>query len=336
VDGGAGVSPGLDMTRVGVITNPGSERNKQGLGDLKRLLDAEPSVQHAILDDITDVAAILRDFARNNVGVVVVAGGDGTVQAVLTELYGQRPYAAMPLLAVVPRGMTNMIAADVGLKRRGLDSVSRLLRAAAEGRLEEACVTRRILKLENALDRAPQYGMFFGGAGIPRAIEVCLTKIHPYKFKADTAVAMTVAGLLGGWLFRRGGSGEEGSGIFYGDRITLQLDDGEAETRECLIVLATTLDRLILGSRPFWNDSGGPLRFTTIGFPPQRLLRYARRLLYGGKDRSLPETSYRSGTPARVALDMDCPFTLDGEMLKPTPGREVILTAADEARFVRL
>jgi hypothetical protein len=319
--------------KVGVITNPGSQKNKQGLGEMTRLLDAAPDASHAILDSVADIPEILRDFARREVGVVAIAGGDGTVQAVLTEIYGQRPYAEAPLLAVVARGTTNMIAADVGLKRGGL---AKLLKGAGGGDLAAGCVTRRILRLENALNLPPQYGMFFGGAGITRAIEICRANVHPYKIKANTAAAVTLAGLLGNWLLRGGYDGKEAGRIFYGDKIAVTFDDRPAEAMESLIILATTLDRLILGSCPFWGGGAGHLHFTAIAYPPERMLRYAWRLLYGSAERELPAKSYLSRTVNRVALGMDCPFTLDGELFEPTPGLNVVLTAQDQARFVRL
>lgn len=329
------MSGAAESPRIGVITNPGSQRNKAGLGELRQLLDGAPNVQHAVLEQITDIPAILRDFARREVGVVAVAGGDGTVQATLTELYGARPFERDPHLVVVPRGMTNMIAADVGLKRRGIKGLQRLL-AADAATLEAACLTRRILRLENALNLPPQYGMFFGGAGITRAIEACRSKVHPYNIKSDTAAAVTLAGLLGSWLLGGGRGGKAEGSIFYGDRIAMTFDDGPSETMESLLIIATTLDRLILGSRPFWGGEGGDLRFTAIAYPPKGMLRHALRILYGGARRKLPAETYRSWVPRRVALAMDCPFTLDGEIFEPAPGREVVLTAADEARFVRL
>lgn len=335
MDGGAGVSASGQMPRIGVISNPGSQRNKAGLGEVTELLADAPHVDHVVLDKITDIPGILRDFARREVGVLAVAGGDGTVQAVLTELYGQRPFETMPLLVVVPRGTTNMIAADVGLQRRGLEGLKRLV-AASAGDLTRATLTRRILRLDNARDLPPQYGMFFGGAGITRAIETCRSKVHPYSIKSDTAAAVTLVGLLGDWLLRRGKKGREAGGIFYGDKITVTVDGGMAEATESLLILATTLDKLILGSRPFWGPDEGHLRFTSIAYPPKGVLRYAWRILYGGPQRSLPAETYRSCTAERVALRMDCPFTLDGEIFEPAPGEEVILTAADEARFVRL
>jgi hypothetical protein len=320
------------MTRLGVLSNPGSRKNKRGLDDLRALLDGVPGARHVVLETIGQVPGILAGFARDGVEVVAVAGGDGTVQAVLTEYYGRRSISEVPKLAVVPRGTTNMIAADVGLKKRGIEGLRRIL-AATPDELEAACVTRRILRVGNALNQEAQCGMFFGGAGICRAIEACRSKVHPMQLESDAAAAVTLAGLLGRWLL---GRSREDDRIFYGDRVTLRIDDGEAVTTSSLIILAATLERLILGSRPFWGGGNGDLRFTEIVYPPERLLRYARRILYGGEDRQLPQTSYRSWSARRVELTMECPFTLDGEFFQPTPGRPLVLTAADEARFVRL
>ena len=79
------------MARVGVITNPRSQKNKGGLDDMHKLLAGTPEARHAVLGSVADIPDILQEFARKEIEVVAVAGGDGTVQAVLTSLLGQRP-----------------------------------------------------------------------------------------------------------------------------------------------------------------------------------------------------------------------------------------------------
>ena len=324
------------MARVGVITNPRSQKNKGGLDDMHKLLAGTPEARHAVLGSVADIPDILQEFARKEIEVVAVAGGDGTVQAVLTSLLGQRPCERLPRLAVVPCGMTNMIASDVGLRRR--NGLARLLQTAAEGDLDSATVTRNILRLENARGMIPQYGMFLGGAGIYRAIIACRAKVHPYKIHAEAAAAVTLAGLLGGWVVRavRGVDGAKGDEVLSGDRIDVAFDNQPPQTHTSFVILATTLERLVLGSRPFWNGGEGPLRFTSIAFPPKRILRYIWRILYGKEDRELPAESYLSRRASRIALTMDCPFTLDGELLEPEPDRPIIVTAADQMRFLRI
>jgi len=323
------------MMKVGVITNPRSQRNKAGLDEMHKSLTSVPAVRHVILDSVAEIPDILLDFARQEIEVVAVAGGDGTVQAVLTGLLGQRAYEQQPRLAVVPRGMTNMIASDVGLRRRGL---ARLLRAASEGNLDSATVTRHILRIDNARGMIPQYGMFLGGAGIYRAVVACRDNVHPYNIRGETAAAVTLAGVLGGWLLRsgRGVDGTRDRPIFSGDRVDMVFDNQPPQTHTSLVILATTLERLILGSRPFWNGGEGPLYFTNIAYPPSRFLRYAWRILYGKENRDLPAESYLSRRANRVALTMDCPFTLDGEFFEPEPDTPIIVTAADQVRFLRI
>ncbi len=345
------------MGSLGVITNPRSQKNKRGIEKLDSAVAGLPGARHAVLETVADIPEILADFARREIDTVAVAGGDGTIQAVLTALFGGRPYEQQPRLAVLPCGMTNMIAGDVGLRgsmSTGLAKLGRLLQSADEGEIARATAKRQILRLENARGSPPQYGMFFGGAAIYRAIIACRSKVHPYKIKADTAAAVTLAGLLADWLLRgrgaqqgdaeasaglgRGGPGRSGPNrkVFSGDRIDVTFDNQPAEHLTSLVILATTLDRLVLGSRPFWDGGDGQLRFTSIAYPPERLLRYAWRVLYGGEDRKLPATSYLSRRANRVSLAMDCPFTLDGELFEPEPGCPVLLAADQQIRFVRI
>jgi diacylglycerol kinase family enzyme len=111
------IAAAAGRARIGVITNPNSRRNLSGFAEMARLLDGASNAHHAVLEKITDIPDILDRFANDGIDVVAVAGGDGTVQAVLTEIYGRRPFQRVPLLAVVPRGTTNMTAADIGLPR---------------------------------------------------------------------------------------------------------------------------------------------------------------------------------------------------------------------------
>ena len=326
------------MPRIGVITNPKSHANKAQSDSLTQHLADAGRVRHVVLGAMDEIPGILADFADNEVDVLAIAGGDGTVQAVLTEVFGSRPFADPPRLAVIPRGMTNMIAADVGLRRRGLQ---RLADLRASDELDRVTVRRRILRVENARGHVPQYGMFFGGAAIYRAILACRTGVHPYRIKADAAAAVTLAGILWRSLFARSKLSEsdrtdESRRVLSGDRIEIGFDSQPVHSMTSLVVLATTLDRLILRSRPFWNDSGDDIRFTCVAYPAKQVLRYVLRVLYGGNHRDLPADCYMSRSADRISLAMDCPFTIDGELFETEPGVPLILTAADQAEFIRV
>ena len=102
------------------------------------------------------------------------------------------------------------------------------------------------------------------------------------------------------------------------------------------LLLATTLDRLVLGTRPFWNNGREPIHFTVFDHPPHGIVRHARRLLFVGRERSLPDPPFRSCGAAKVELRLDRPFTIDGEFFRAAPGVPIVITADEAIRYVKL
>ena len=320
------------MIKVGVITNPGSHRNKGGLDSLNRTIAGHADVHHAVLGDVSEIPEILRDFASRDVNLLAIVGGDGTVQATLTGLFDSRPFDTLPTLAVLPAGRTNMIAADAGVRSRRGQGMSGLLKRARKADFTDCVTERRIVRIDNVRGAGSQFGMFFGAAGISRAIQSCRRKLHPYGLNSNLASALTLAGSVVRLLSGRGGEDE----ICRGDEIAIALDNENFVSHSCLLLLATTLDRLLLGSRPFWTETPGPLHFSYISYPPKRLGLYVPRLLYGGPRRKLPVESYFSQDATSVRLKLDGPFTLDGEFFEAEPDKEIVLSGDERVKFVRL
>jgi hypothetical protein len=317
--------------RVGLVSNARSERNKRGLAEIRGIVDGEPTVRHVLFDGARPMADLLAELADAGIELLVTNGGDGTVQAVLTALLEARPFATPPPLALLPRGMANMTAADVGLRSRSPATLARLLAVAASGRLEPYLVTRRVLRVAGIAGAPPQRGMFLGAAGICEAVEICKGDVHTLGLKGEASHAVTLAWLLLTAAVR----GLEAVGI-HGDDIAVGLDGGVPQRQRRLLVLATTLDRLLLRSRPYWNAEGRPLRFTSIAWPAPGLLRHARKVLYGANGRGLPPEIFTSQGAAQVALAMRSSFIIDGELFEPAAGGPLVVTAPDSLRFVRL
>ena len=317
------------MIRIGLISNPRSQRNKQGFEEIRAAVAGVPDVLHESLENGVDVGEILREFARREVGVVAVNGGDGTVQVLLTCLLESGPFARPPPLAILPRGMANATATDVGLRGKSVAALERLIGAARTDSLEPHLRRRHVLRVENVQGRSPQRGMFLGAAGLYDGIMVAYDRMHPAGFTGDWATAATLIVALGEVLLGR-------RRRIRGHQVAVTLDGQPLDPACYLLVLASTLDRIALNARPFWNKSTGPIRFTSIVDPPRRLLRWAPRVLYGSDRRKLPEDSYFSRGARRIELEMDSPFAVDGEILAPIPGKPIVLSADDRAEFVRL
>jgi diacylglycerol kinase (ATP) len=318
------------MPKIGLITNPSSQRNRRGLDEIHRVIADAPDVIHVTTDACVDLGTALLDLARQEVAILLINGGDGTVQRVLTRLLEDRPFERMPYLAVLARGMANTTARDIGL-RGGAAGLKRLLAALGDGTVADRIVERRILRLENIRGKGPQRGMMFGAGAIQSAIELCCREVYARGLTGNLGIGVTLATLLLGTVFK-----SRDHGVLRGHDIAVSLDGGAENRISRLLVLATTLHRLILGSQPFWNHAGQPIRYTSIAYPPDHLLRSAPKVLYGWGRRELSPEVYDSQGAGRIALRLNAPFTIDGEMFEPSPEQPVLITAADRVRFVRL
>lgn len=318
------------MSRIGLISNPNSQQNRRGLSMIEGAAKSA-GFEHRVLGDMADLLPALTDLAADDIELLVVNGGDGTLQAVLTALLEDRPFDDLPLLAVLPRGLTNMSASDVGLRGKPNQALSRLADLWRGQNLTQGIATRNVLRLENIPNSPVQRGMFFGAGGISRAIEYCRAKVHPWRIEADWAAGLTLMGVIASWMLRGGRSD-----VVNGQTIGVSLDNAQETSEELLLALATTLDMLVMKSRPFWHQKGEPLRYTAVCYPPEHLLRSARKVLYGGNERDLPARSYTSRGAHSIQLRFDGRFTLDGQMFDATADEPLVLSAPDRVDFVRV
>lgn len=317
--------------KIGLVSNWRSRRNKKGLPLLPDTRVSGVEILHRPLDGIVGLGDVLRDFAAAEVDVVAVNGGDGTVSAALTELLHHKPFDKIPYLALLGGGTTNMTAADAGLRGSAAKAMGRLVARTARNELEAVSVERDVIRVDSGPDRPPLYGMFFGTAAICRAIQLCHEVFHPIKVESSAAAGATLAYVFACSLLRRSGKHR----LVQGDRMTLRFDGRAGENGDKLLALVTTLDRLVLRSKPFWGKEEGALRYMSIAHPPRRLGRSLRRVLYGGEDRRLSPEHYSSRNAGRIAFEMTCPFTLDGEIFDPLPGVPVELSSGGRLRFLR-
>ncbi|HZF36258.1 MAG TPA: acylglycerol kinase family protein [Candidatus Angelobacter sp.] len=319
------------MMRVGLISNPLSQRNRQRQPAMREAVGGHPDLLHAELDSVHATADVLRDFARREVGLIIVCGGDGTVQKVLTELLNGREFDPLPAVAVLPGGMTNLIAADVGLQGDPVQSLVKLCRLAADPTAARETPERAVLSLQRIPGEPPIHGMFLGTAAFYHAVMMARHQVHPTGAKRDLALGMGLAlalfRLLTGW---------RGSSVLsQGERMTVELDGRSAQPQDYLLFLVTTLERLMLGLMPFWGEGSGGVRYTSVGFPPQRLWRALLPVIRGRPRPWMAARGYESGLTGECRLSLKCPIVFDGEIFTPEPGTPVTLRADRRVTFLR-
>ena len=320
--------PNEQPSRIGVLSNPLSGSNQDGLGPIHQVVRRHPEVlSHREASCPEDVYAALEAFADDGIDLIAINGGDGTIQAVLTGLFGLRPFRTLPALALLYGGTSNMLPKDFGLRGPQHIVLSRLLRMKAANR-PLPLVSRPVLKVD-AAGQSPLYGMFFGAACIYKGIQFFHSKVHTLGLSGELAHGIVVARFLSALLSRR-------SELVAPQPISVELDDGDQLSDEYLVFLVSSLEKLILGLRPYWGSGPGPLHMTALRAEPKYFLKAIVEFFRGSSYRYLnPQNGYHSREVEAVRLRLQGGFTLDGELYQTgAPGHFVNITAGGNALFV--
>lgn len=308
--------------RVGVLSNPRSGGNKKRGRAVSRLLADCPDVMHREAAEPGGIADVLTEFSAGGVELLVINGGDGTVQAVLTILGNHRIFAQPPLLALLCAGTTSMLPRDVGVAGPPVAALQRLLRWAQSTNGELKIETRSIMRIQRDSDAL--FGMFFGAGAICTGIRAFHSTHNPMGWRGQLMPMLTMARLLLAVFFHSVPPFINAACI----------NGGNQEQRADLFVLTSTLDRLFLGMRPYWGDESGPLRYTAVNCRPRFLLPVLLSLLGLGRSRhATPANGYFSHNADQVQLRMTGDFTLDGELYEAGE-QPVTITSAGPALFV--
>lgn len=318
--------------RIGLLNNLRAGRSADRVSRLLRFLKGHPDVVTVETDSALAVPEALSELARQDVELLAINGGDGTVQHALTEILGHRAFEdRVPLIAPLRGGRTNMSALDLGAHRDPVKGMAAIIAAAREGTLEQRIEPRQVLRVEYGPDRQFLYGMFFGGGMIYRAIE-----LNHRLFKQDARTqGVFGATLVTAGLVAKASIGRT-EGILEPNKVQIILDGEPVPTGEFLMVISTSLHRLFAGMRPFWGRGPGGVRFTAISSGAQRLSRAVPGILRGTPRPFVAEESgYLSRNVKCAEMRFDCGFTVDGELVMPEPGCVCTLTADDGVQFVR-
>jgi diacylglycerol kinase (ATP) len=316
---------------VALLYNRHSGRNARGDA---APLPARAQQEHLPCREVRtpeEVAAALADFGRAGADVIAISGGDGTVQAALSALLRNRTQWPLPLIATLPGGTANMTAADIGMRGSPTRAFARLL-AWARGETTDAEIVRRnVLRLQITPGQQPLFGMFFGAGAIYQGIQYTHRRIYRFGLRSDCGRGLALGRFVLAML--RGNRDLATPGP-----IGVALDNESMVTRESALVLVTTLERLMLGLRPYWGDGSGVLRYTQVYAHPQHLLRAFPSIVRARANRFVtPANGYVSRNADTIRLTLAGGFTLDGELYGPLgTTAPVVLSDGGQVDFVRV
>ncbi len=289
---------------------------------------------HYEVEHVDQIGTALRTIAMVKPKVLVINGGDGTVQAALTELYhgghfGEEP----PPVAVLPNGKTNLIALDLGAAGDPIEALQRVLELARED-MAPHIVRRELIQLSHGTPNGrPVLGMFLGGAGLADVMLFCRDKIYPLGLPNSISHALTAVAAIFSIIF----------GIraaFLPPRpkpVTVSVRRHGQLQGLFALLMVTTLERLLLGSQlPGAPQQPGALKMMVIERSPRALLRAMFATIMGqlGKSR-MTGVHLERGDEIRIEGDHSN-VILDGELFEANRGRPIILKTTAPVPFLRL
>ena len=316
--------------RIGVLINPYSGGNKNGLAAIRETIAQYPRASQCDVRKPPDVLAALAEFARRGVELVVVNGGDGTVQAVLTALFHYQPFETLPLLAVLQSGTTSMTARDVGFSGSPIRALEKIFRWADTGMGDPLILQRPVMQVQ-APGHDARYGMFFGTAGIYQGIQYFHRNVNTKGLKGELGPGITITRFLWAASFRR-------RDFISSVPNTVAVDDKQPQQLDFMELLISTLERLFLGLYPYWGDERAALHYTALRTRPRHLMQTLPFILRGRKSHhAIAENGYFSQNASKIRLNFDSGFTLDGQLYTPENHREPTVVQSDAtASFLRL
>ena len=258
----------MGKARVALLSNPRSTGNRSQLPRVRAFCAEHPDIFHYEVERADQVGDALRTIALIRPKLLIINGGDGTVQAALTELVNGGHFGnERPPVAVLPNGKTNLIALDLGAQGDPVVALKRLLEMAS-GDLSEHLVARGLIALTSDGRPRPVIGMFLGGAGLADTMLYCREKIYPLGLPNGlshvlTAMAVLVRQLLG--LKTRFLPPSPAP-------IEVRVLRHDTLSGRFALLAVTTLERLLLGSE-VRSGNGGSLKLLAVEHRSSSIVR---------------------------------------------------------------
>jgi hypothetical protein len=313
--------------KIGIVLNPMSGRVRRDLEHFRQLANRIPCAQtiEAITPQQINEAVIA--FGLQPHDLLVIVGGDGSLQAALTAVMTVQPLA-IPQVLVVPAGTTNMSAADLGSALGPAASLAALGDWMSGNSSAPPAPSRPVLKVLDSESQEAQYGFFFGAGAVVSGVRYFHSSVRPKGIRGALGPSLAFLRMLLS-LFRRGPHP-----LLPATPARLHLGANRPDG-DWLLILATTLDKLLLGSTPYWGPERAPMHFTAIAHQPPRLLATLPWLLRGKRNRTIQQhEAYVSHNLAHTAIEELKEYLLDGEIFA-AQGR-LHLSATTHIRFISL
>ena len=320
------------MARVALLSNPNSTGNRSLLPRIRAFCAEHRDVFHYEVEDVAQIGDALRTIARVRPKILVINGGDGTVQATLTELYhGDHFGVTPPPVAVLPNGKTNLIALDLGAVGDPLQALARIMEIAGDDMAPHIVARELIALTHGEVNSRPVLGMFLGGAGLADSMLYCRNKIYPLGLPNVLSHALTAVALLVTMIF-----GVRAAFLPpKSNPISVSVIKGGVLTGTFAVMIVTTLHKLVLGWKQAQGGTVGALQLMMVEQRAGSLVGATVASVFGRLGRN-PMTGVHIERGDEIRIEGSSSVILDGELFESRAGRPIVLTPTAPVPFLSL
>jgi diacylglycerol kinase family enzyme len=310
------------MPGIGVVVNPRAGGNRRWAARAARLraVVGDCGVVHEPRD-LKALAEVAAGFREDEVEIVAVCGGDGSMHQAVSALVPVYGSAALPPMLPLRAGTINYVAATVGCRRGSPEKV--LSHVVRQYRLRAPYdTTERDTVCVNGGD----YGFVVGCGAVVNFLQLYYGRQGTGSLSAARLLArVIVSGLLGSGFARS---------VVQPVEADILCDDERVPFRVFTVVLAGTVAQIALGCKPMYlaNRKRGYLHLVAGPIGPWAVLKKLRRLRRGFP---MEEPTLYDNLARRVTVRFarPAPYMVDGDLVAPVG--ELDVTAGPRITFIR-
>jgi hypothetical protein len=296
--------------KAGVIVNARATRIKRARWFLWRLMaKTSEKILWKITNEIRDIGSALDEFFSKGVEHLLICGGDGSVQKVLTEMILRFGNEWKPAILHIPGGATNVLSKNLNMQEGPVMVMRRYIKKVIEKGEEPFIHYSNVLKIEDERLKFPVYGITFTN-GIAFELTRKYLELPPGMRSVMKVVYSAIAEFIASTMKGEGSK----SGYFQRIPVKIIIDGNEYPYNEVLISLATILPNPLMWFRPFYNSDGIPrdgFYFLANSMENREILRNLFQLLTG----RFPGTKSYNGMANEVLITTKHGYAVDGEVV---------------------
>lgn len=316
--------------RIGLIYNPLGGLARKNYFAISNILAKLPMIQQWKVTDAGDFDHAVEALIQAKIEWLIIIGGDGTIQGLFTRIFSILPTSQWPSISIIPGGTTNMTALDLGIQEKPDQILKRLeqhlLRTINNQEFKQ--VSKAVIRIEQT-GQPTIFGMFLGLGLIARGVKFSRSRIKQIGITGNIFTTIIVLrSLIGTFLGRP-------DPTWAPVQITLPHSNNTVQKESYLLVMISTLDKILMGIHPYWGEEKAPLHATFIQQYCHKFWLAVLRILLKNGHLLKNEHGYLSYNTESIDLLMDDEYIVDGELFYASSNNGPLkISAKEKVKFL--